>query len=236
MEQAEGAIHPLFYEDVGRPHVVLDVVALATVGHGPIPPENPAGPQGQPGPHLRAGWQGPMQIGRVRRRDGQAHLLDQPILQGVKEPFDAALGLRRVRENQLDAQIPQRPSKLTRRGDAGSLLLNRRFRRGAIGRMLIGIHGQGNPILLHVPLETVEGWHCPFILIEAGIHQAARIIDVGHQHTARAAPLEPIMMGAIQLHQFAAVRAASPPRAMGPRAPPEMTPPAPAASAAGFHR
>ena len=38
MEQAECALHPLFHEDVSRPHTVLDLVELAAVGHGPIPP------------------------------------------------------------------------------------------------------------------------------------------------------------------------------------------------------
>jgi hypothetical protein len=41
MEQPQSAIHPLFYEDVGRPHAILNLVELAAVGHGPIPPKYP---------------------------------------------------------------------------------------------------------------------------------------------------------------------------------------------------
>ena len=246
MQQAQRPIHSLLHDDMRGAHTALDLVELAAVGHGPIPPEHPARPQGHYGPHLRADRKRAMQVSRLRRLDGkapvvlrpphrqelirlrqggdagQAHLLHQPILQGVKESFDASLCLGRMRGDQLDAQVPERPSKLTRRGDAGSLLFHRRFRGGAIGRMLIRMDGKRNPVLFDVPLETVEGRHRPFILIEPGIHPAAHIIDVGHQDTARAAAFEPIMMGAIQLHQFAAVRAAGPPGAMRSRVPPEM--------------
>ena len=54
MEQTEGAIHPLFYDDMRGAYTVLDLVELAAVGHGPIPPKHPARPQGQDGPHIRA--------------------------------------------------------------------------------------------------------------------------------------------------------------------------------------
>lgn len=141
MEDAQRPIHTLFDQDMRRLQTVLDLIELAAVGHGPISPEHPPGLQGEHRPHVRAGRQGAMQIGHVRRVNGksaivprqpgrqepirlrqgrntrEAHLLNQPILQRVKQPFDAALGLRRVGGNQLHAQLSHRPPKLTRGGE-----------------------------------------------------------------------------------------------------------------------
>ena len=127
MENAAGAISPLCHDHLHSPHTSLHVVERAAVGYGPIPTQ-----------HAR-GLQGPTDLA------------------GVNEPLDAALGLGRVGRDQLDAPIPERPSKLAHRRHAGSLFCHRRFPGGAIGHMRVGVHGQGNPIPLHVPLEPVEG-------------------------------------------------------------------------------
>jgi hypothetical protein len=69
-------------------------------------------------------------------------------------------------------------------------------------------------MLLHIALEANQRGHGTFILVEPGIHSAARIIDVGHQHTLRPTPLEPVMVRAVQLHHLAHVNFPCPPRSV----------------------
>lgn len=67
--------------------------------------------------------------------------------------------------------------------------------------MFVRVDSQRNPLLPNVALEAVHRRNRAFIRIEPGIHQTARIVDVGHQHAARPAPLEPVMVRAIQLNE-----------------------------------
>ena len=54
-------------------------------------------------------------IRRLQRGDvREPHLLDHPILKGLKEPLHPPLRLRRVGRDQFDPQLAQRPPKLTR--------------------------------------------------------------------------------------------------------------------------
>ena len=125
-----------------------------------------------------------LQRGNVR----EPHLLDHPILKGLKEPLHSPLGLRRVGRDQLDSQLTQCASKLTRGRHPGQLLLHGGRSQRLIGRMLVRIDGQRNSIALHIPHEAVHRRDRPFVLIESGIHSTGRIIDVGHQHTAGPRP------------------------------------------------
>ena len=139
--------------------------------------------------------------------------------------------------DQLDPQLAQRPPKLTRGLHPGELLVHGGRGRRLIGRMLVRVDGQRNPILLHVALEAVHRRDRPFILVEPGKHPAARIVDVGHQHAAGPAPLEPVMVRAIQLDQFPHMGFPLPPRPMRALPPREMLDAlAPAATAAGSRR
>lgn len=67
MEDAQRPIHPLFHDDMRSAHPALNLVELATVGHGPISPEHSARLHREHGPHIRLRRQRPMQIGGVRR-------------------------------------------------------------------------------------------------------------------------------------------------------------------------
>src|SRR5574339_937259 len=88
--------------------------------------------------------------------------------------------------------------------------------------MFVRVDRHGQAVLLHITLETVERGPGPFILIKPGKDPTAGIVDVGHQDTLRAAPLEPIMMGAIELHKFPHVSPPRPPGAVRPFASPKM--------------
>ena len=59
-----------------------------------------------------------------------------------------------------------------------------------VGRMPVSIDREWNPLPRYVALEAVYRGDGPLILVEPGQHPAARIIDVGHQHTPGPAPLE----------------------------------------------
>ena len=69
-------------------------------------------------------------VGFLQGRDlRQPPLRDHPIVEGVEQPLDPPLGLRRVGRDQLDAQFTQRPPKLTRGLRPGQLVFH-----GGLGR------------------------------------------------------------------------------------------------------
>ena len=124
--------------------------------------------------------------------------------------------------DQLDPQLRQAPLKLTVRLPPGQLLVHRRLGRRFVGRMLVRVDGQGEAIPPHIASEALQGGHRAFILVEPGPHPTGGIVDIGQQDAAGAAPLEPVMVRAVQLHQFAHVGLARPPRPMRALAPPEV--------------
>ena len=105
------------------------------------------------------------------------------------------------------------------------LLLHRRFGGRLVGGMLVRIDGERDPVPPHVAPKALHRREGPFIVVEAGKHPTARVVDVGHQHTSRAAPLEPVMMGAIQLDQLPHRGLPRPPHPMWPLPPREMIDP-----------
>jgi len=242
--------HPLFDHDVGRSDIGSHRIELPVVRHRPVAAQAPCGLNAQAPVQLAARRTGPMQISGLRRRNGEAlivdrqiarqelirrvqrgdarepHLLDHPILKGLKEPLHPPLGLGGVGREQLDSQLAQRPPTLTRGLDPGQLLVHGEWGRRVIGRMFVRVDGQRNPIPSHVAREAVQRGDRPFLRVEPGKHSAARIVDVRHQHATRPAPLEPVMVRAIELHQFAHLRLPLPPRPVWALPPHEMTDPA----------
>ena len=92
--------------------------------------------------------------------------------------------------------------------------------------MFVGVDGQRNPLPSHIALNAVHRREGAFVRIDPGTPPAVRIVNVGHQHTAGPAPLEPVMVGAIQLEECPHVSSALPPRPMGPRPPCDIHDPA----------
>ena len=66
------------------------------------------------------------------RHPCQPQLFDQSILEGLKEPLHPSLRLGRVGRDQLDSQLGQRPSILTRGFHSDELLVH-----DGLGRRLI---------------------------------------------------------------------------------------------------
>jgi hypothetical protein len=133
------SIDPFFHLHLGRLDVVADLIKLPVVGYGPIAAQDARGFEAETPVQVAARGTGPMEIGRLRRRDGKApvvdrqivlqklirrlqrrdlcqpQLLDQSILDGLKEPLHPTLRLRRVSRGQLNRQLAHATSirKLT---------------------------------------------------------------------------------------------------------------------------
>lgn len=153
---------------------------------------------------------------------GQAHLFDQSILKRLKQPFHSPLGLRGGGRDQLHPQLAQRPAKLTRRLHPGELLVGCRLGWRAVRGVLVRIERQRHSIAPCVAPEAVHRRDRALIGIEPGIDAAARIVDVGHQVDARAAPLDPVMVRSIELDQLPDMRLPRAPRSVWSLAAPEV--------------
>ena len=159
-----------------------------------------------------------LQRGHVR----EPHLFDHPILKGLKEPLHPPFRLGRVGRDQRNPQFAQRPPKLTRRVHSRELFVHGGRDWRLIGGMLVRVDGPRNPRLQHGAREAIHRGNRAFVRIEPSIHPTGRIIDVGHQHATGAAPLEPVMMRPIALHQFPPMCLSLPPGPMRARPPLEV--------------
>ena len=73
----QGPIHALFHQHVGRPDIGPHLVEVPVVGHRPIPAQAPWGLDAQAPVQIAARGTGPMEIGRLRRQDGEAPVVDR---------------------------------------------------------------------------------------------------------------------------------------------------------------
>jgi hypothetical protein len=123
------SIHPFFDEDVRRPDIGPHLIELPVVGHRPVTAQTSGRFNAQAPIQLASRRTRPMQISGLRRRNREPlivdrqialqklicrvqrgdvrepHLLDQPILEGFKEPLHPPLGLGRVGGDQLNPQL-----------------------------------------------------------------------------------------------------------------------------------
>ena len=249
-------VHVLFHQHVGGPEGVVDLLEPPLMREGDVLAQAPGRLDAEEHAVQRPACQPrPMQIGGLGRLDReapiverqpllhepirclergdsrQAQLFHQAILNRLEQPLHPPLGLRRVGRDQLDPQLTQRPPKLTRGLYPRQLVFHGGLGRRLIGRMLVRVDGQRNPLLRHRALEAVQRRDGAFVRIESGQDPAARIVDVGHQHPVGAPALQPVMVRAIQLDEFPHVGFPLPPRPM--RAPPPREMLAPAATAVG---
>ena len=96
---------------------------------------------------------------------------------------------------------------------------------GPVRRVLVSVRTQRHAIAPHIPPEAVHGGHGPLILVKPRQDPTTRIVNVGHQHTAGPAVLEPRMVGAIQLQQRADMRLTGSPGSVRALASDEMLDP-----------
>ena len=71
------SIDPFFHLHLGRPDVVADLIELPVVGYGPIAAQDARGFEAATPVQVAARGTGPMEIGRLRRRDGKAPVVDR---------------------------------------------------------------------------------------------------------------------------------------------------------------
>jgi hypothetical protein len=118
-------------------------------------------------------------IRRIQRGDiREPHLLDHPILNGVKEPLHPSLGLGGVGRDQLDSQLAQHPPKLTRRIHSRELFVQGGRDRRLIGRMFVRVDGHRSHMPSHAVREAVHRRDRSFIRVEPGKRSITRIVDM----------------------------------------------------------
>ena len=135
---------------------------------------------------------------------GQAHLLDQPILQGPVGALHPTLGLRGRGVNELDAQPLGDAAEL---GQAVAAL--RLFGVDAENAVPIRIEGQRQAVRQHVRLQRLQ---IGLGGLRRGKLQTRQppggVVDEHDQRAARPPALEPIVRAPVDLDEFAKARPA----------------------------
>jgi hypothetical protein len=144
-----------------------------------------------------AGHEGVARIDRGNVLDPQ--FLHQPILQGAVRAFDPALGLAGVGADDLDVQFSQRTAELRH---AGAALRLRPV--DPEDRVLVRVKRDRAAVSLKIPPQRFEVARRALARNEPELHQpAGRVVYEDQQRAGLAALLEPAVLGAIDLDQFA---------------------------------
>src|SRR5271163_2836306 len=161
-----------------------------------VPPEAPIVGGNEPRqPSVRRGH---------RRYPRQPQLLDHPVLQRAERAFDASFRLRAVGADDVDVQRQQRATELGHAVTAGSLLAVH-----PEDAVLVAVESDRFAMLLQIGARRPEVIERRLRSDEPQLHQPARrIIDETEQRARRTAVLEPGMLRAVDLHQFAQAIAA----------------------------
>jgi hypothetical protein len=127
-----------------------------------------------------------------------------PNLQGAKRALDAALGGRRVGADDVNVELMQRPPEL---GHAVAAV------RGGVADpedgVLVGIEGDRAAMGCDVSVGLAQVIKGRLRGHERGVHElTGGIIDISQQGALRATVLEPPVLGAVDLDQFAPALAA----------------------------
>jgi len=156
-------------------------------------------------------------IGGVASRNSlQTQFLDEAVLEGAKESFDASLGLGAMGMEDLDLQFSQGAGVLGLWLTVPELLLNGGLTTGGDkNAVLIHIQGHWTTFLLDIgPGGLHEGFGA-FGVCEEGVGDlAGSVINERNQNTGGRPVFEPTVMGAIGLDKFSITRSALPPSAM----------------------
>ena len=181
-----------------------------------------------PGPVRRRGLHGPLCEASIEAREelrqkgigpcpiahaGETQLATQAILEGPKEPLDAAFGLRAAGGNPADAQFVQGAPDLSPRGCPGQLLGEGEWllRRALKDAVAIAVHGDGNPLRLGEGVEDQEVAVRIFLVPKRGGGDfPGRVVDGREERETRATLVEPGVITPVDLHQQAWLRHALP--------------------------
>lgn len=121
---------------------------------------------------------------------------DQTILQRLKDPLHATLGLRRIGQNGLDVQLPQGALKLGRCGVFGVV-----FGEDAVP---VAVQRHRTAMNTHVTLQAVQVGAGGLDRIKARLWQLARgIVNEGDEAALARPVFKPGMRAAVNLHQLA---------------------------------
>ncbi len=127
---------------------------------------------------------------------GKPQGLDQPVLQGLEQPLYAALGSAAAGADGFDAQLQQRTLEL-----GGYAVLDVVLGEDAV---VAAVQRQRHAVLRDVAAQHVQVALCRLGGVELRSQYPPRgVVDEGRQVTARAACLEPVVMAAVDLDQFA---------------------------------
>jgi hypothetical protein len=144
---------------------------------------------------------------------GEAEFAAQAILEGAKEPLDAALRLGAMRGDPVDAQFLHGAFDLGGGGFPSELLGQRQRARGhpVKDAMAIAIRGDGDALGLGEGVKDLEVAVRVFLVPKGGGRDFPRgVINNRQEGEARTALLQPIVVAAIELHEEAFLRHALP--------------------------
>ena len=139
-------------------------------------------------------------VRRIERRDLlEPQLFHQTVLKGPVHALDPALRLARIRAQNLDPQFAHGATEL---GDARTAL--RLGLRHAEDRVLVGIEGDRASEVRQIALQRLEIGERAFRAHEAKRHQTTGCVVDEHDQRAAGTPiLEPAVLAAVDLNQFA---------------------------------
>ena len=139
-----------------------------------------------------------MPSARVRSA-GQPQFLDQPVLQGLVRALDPALGLARIGADDVDVERVQRPAEL-----GHAVAAKRAWLVDPEDAVLVAVERDRLAPGLQISAGRVEIGEGRLALDKLQMHQpAGRVVDEHQQGALRPAILEPPMLAAVDLHQFA---------------------------------
>src|SRR5665213_3288869 len=139
-------------------------------------------------------------------------MLHQTILCRAKAAFDAAFGLRRVRQDGADPQLPQGASQLRQPVClALPLLAFPGSWRNREHRIPVRVNVHHPAILLQILPEHSHVLRRGIARDESPPTPARRVVDHPHQMAHRTAPFEPVVIGGVPLNKLAETRPPRPP-------------------------
>ncbi len=133
-----------------------------------------------------------------------SHLLDQAILVRAIAALHAPLGLRRVRRDDPDVQLPAHAPKMRH----GHLAMQLLFFGGLahIHVFPVGVERQRYAILFDPLPQHARRRPDRFLLAQAGFYRRGRVVHHVHQASLPGPVLIPVMEAAVHLHQLPEVR------------------------------
>ncbi len=144
----------------------------------------------------------------ARQVAGETQLAGQPVLKGAPETLDAALGLRRTRQDESHPQLVEETAELGGSPLAGELLLERgsSFAHHEDG-VLVGVQRMRDAVSLDDLAHDDEVALRILLLAKAGGgDQTGRVVDSAHQAQVRTTPFQPVVAAAVDLQEHALPR------------------------------